>query len=184
MRLDQIDWDAAGAELDAHGHVRLPSVSGASMGDAKSAAFADAFGAELHARLCPTADRWAAMLSEPPFACRCPTRATLDVLTMGERRRLEPEIGLGAAHPFPLRATLLLSEPGQDFTGGEMVTIEQRPRMQSRPSVIVARRGDLVIFAAGARPVRGTSGVYRTRTKHALSVVRSGRRVALDLVFG
>lgn len=185
-KLDAIDWEAAGAELDAHGRVRLASaleVQEARTGDAsRAAAFAEALGAELYSHLRPIADRWTALLSEAPFPRRAVTRATVDMQRAGEGRSVGRDGGQ-APRPFPLRATLLLSEPGQDFTGGEIVTIEQRPRMQSRPTVIVPHRGDLVIFAAGTRPVHGANGLYRTRTKHAVSRVRTGERVALEIVF-
>lgn len=84
---------------------------------------------------------------------------------------------------FPLQATLLLSEPGRDFTGGEFVLTEQRPRMQSRPQVIPLGLGDGVVFAVNHRPVSGTRGVYRVTMRHGVSRIRSGRRYTLGIIF-
>jgi hypothetical protein len=84
---------------------------------------------------------------------------------------------------FPLQATFLLSEPGRDFTGGEFVLTEQRPRMQSRPQVMPLGLGDGVVFAVHHRPVRGTRGVYRVNMRHGVSRIRSGRRHTLGIIF-
>lgn len=84
---------------------------------------------------------------------------------------------------FPLQVALLLSEPGQDFTGGEFVITEQRPRMQSRADVVPLRQGDAVIFAVQQRPVKGVRGVYRVNLRHGVSRVRSGRRHTLGIIF-
>lgn len=86
-------------------------------------------------------------------------------------------------HVFPLQATFLLSEPGRDFTGGEFVLTEQRPRMQSRPQVIPLGLGDGVVFAVNQRPVRGTRGTYRVTMRHGVSRIRSGRRQTLGIIF-
>jgi hypothetical protein len=84
---------------------------------------------------------------------------------------------------FPLQLTLLLSAPGQDFTGGEFVLTEQRPRMQSRAEVVPLAQGDAVIFAVHQRPVQGTRGVYRVKLRHGVSRVRSGRRHTAGIIF-
>jgi len=84
---------------------------------------------------------------------------------------------------FPLQVAILLSEPGEDFTGGEFVLTEQRPRMQSRAEVAPLRRGDAVIFAVHHRPVRGTRGDYRVNLRHGVSRVRSGLRHTLGIIF-
>jgi uncharacterized protein len=84
---------------------------------------------------------------------------------------------------FPLQATILLSEPGQDFAGGEFVLTEQRPRMQSRPQVVPLRQGDGVVFAVHHRPVDGTRGTYRVNLRHGVSRLISGRRHALGIIF-
>ena len=84
---------------------------------------------------------------------------------------------------FPLQVTILLSQPGEDFTGGEFVLSEQRPRMQSRPEVVPLRQGDAVIFAVHHRPVSGTRGVYRVNLRHGVSRLRSGHRHTLGVIF-
>ena len=84
---------------------------------------------------------------------------------------------------FPLQLTVLLSEPARDFTGGEFVITEQRPRMQSRAEVVHMSKGDAVIFAVRHRPVKGTRGVYRVNLRHGVSRIRSGQRHALGIIF-
>jgi uncharacterized protein len=86
-------------------------------------------------------------------------------------------------HAFPLQVAFLLSAPGEDFTGGEFVLTEQRPRMQSRAEVVPLRRGDGVVFPVHHRPVRGARGVYRVNMRHGVSRVRSGRRHTLGVIF-
>jgi uncharacterized protein len=86
-------------------------------------------------------------------------------------------------HLFPLQATVLLSVPGRDFTGGEFVLTEQRPRMQSRAEVVPLEQGDCVIFPVRHRPVRGTRGSYRVTMRHGVSRLRSGHRHTLGIIF-
>ena len=84
---------------------------------------------------------------------------------------------------FPIQATVLLSDPACDFTGGEFALIEQRPRMQSRVEVVALQQGDAVIFAVHHRPVQGTKGSYRVNLRHGVSRLRSGRRHTLGIIF-
>ncbi|WP_273825902.1 MULTISPECIES: 2OG-Fe(II) oxygenase [Pseudomonas] len=84
---------------------------------------------------------------------------------------------------FPLQVAILLSRPGRDFTGGEFVLTEQRPRMQSRPQVAALQQGDGLIFAVAQRPVEGTRGCYRVNMRHGVSRVHSGRRHTLGIIF-
>lgn len=84
---------------------------------------------------------------------------------------------------FPLQAAFLLSEPGQDFTGGEFVLTEQRPRMQSRVEVAPLRQGDAIVFAVHNRPVQGARGPYRVNLRHGVSRIRSGQRHTLGVIF-
>jgi hypothetical protein len=84
---------------------------------------------------------------------------------------------------FPLQVAILLSEPGRDFTGGEFVLTEQRPRMQSRAEVVPLRQGDAVAFAVHHRPVAGSKGTYRVNLRHGVSRVRSGLRHTLGIIF-
>lgn len=87
------------------------------------------------------------------------------------------------AQVFPLQIVAVLGEPGVDFQGGEFVMTEQRPRMQSRPAVVPLRLGDLAVIATAQRPFRGASGHYRVNLKHAISRVRQGERIGLELSF-
>jgi len=84
---------------------------------------------------------------------------------------------------FPIQATILLSEPGTEFTGGEFVVTEQRPRMQSRVEVVPLRQGDAVAFAVHHRPVKGSKGNYRVNLRHGVSRIRSGLRHTLGIIF-
>jgi Uncharacterized protein conserved in bacteria len=84
---------------------------------------------------------------------------------------------------FPLQVAILLSEPGRDFTGGEFVLTEQRPRMQSRAEVVPLRQGDAVAFAVHHRPVQGSRGSYRVNLRHGVSRVRSGQRHTVGIIF-
>lgn len=86
-------------------------------------------------------------------------------------------------HVFPIQMAILLSEPGADFSGGEFVMTEQRPRMQSRAEVVPLRRGDAVLFAVSERPVAGTRGFYRVKMRHGVSRLRSGSRYAAGVIF-
>lgn len=86
-------------------------------------------------------------------------------------------------HVFPLQLTILLSVPGRDFTGGEFVITEQRPRMQSRAMVVPLEQGDAVVFAVRHRPVQGTRGAYRVNLRHGVSEVRSGERHTAGIIF-
>ncbi|NIJ64244.1 hypothetical protein FHR20_001175 [Sphingomonas leidyi] len=86
-------------------------------------------------------------------------------------------------HVFPIQLAILLSEPDEDFTGGEFVLTEQRPRMQSRCEVVPLRQGDAVAFAVHNRPVQGTRGTYRVNLRHGVSRLRSGKRHTVGIIF-
>jgi uncharacterized protein len=86
-------------------------------------------------------------------------------------------------HVFPIQVAVLLSQPDTDFTGGEFVLTEQRPRMQSRPEVVPLTQGDAVAFAVHHRPVPGGRGFYRVNLRHGVSTVRSGQRHTLGIIF-
>jgi hypothetical protein len=148
--------------------------------------------ASLYERLVGTANRWQEGLSEkrryPESFSALSARGTrehplfsLSRLRTGEHWGLHKD--LEGEHAFPLQVSALLSQPGRDFSGGELVMTEQRPRMQSRPIVVVPKQGDVIILAADGRPFRGTKGFYRVSLKHAVSRVRSGERVSLEMLF-
>jgi hypothetical protein len=84
---------------------------------------------------------------------------------------------------FPLQATVLLSDPQRDFSGGEFMLVEQRPRMQSRGEVVPLNQGDAVIFAVNERPVKGARGFHRTAMRHGVSTLRQGERFTLGIIF-
>ena len=86
-------------------------------------------------------------------------------------------------HVFPLQVAVLLSRPGDDFTGGEFVLTEQRPRMQSRVEAVPLQHGDAVIFPVNLRPVNGARGPYRVAMRHGVSRLRSGLRHTLGIIF-
>ncbi|MDO9370579.1 MAG: 2OG-Fe(II) oxygenase [Sphingopyxis sp.] len=86
-------------------------------------------------------------------------------------------------HVFPLQVAILLSEPGEDFSGGEFVLTERRARMQSRAAVVPLSKGDAVVFAVNVRPVQGARGDYRVAMRHGVSAIRSGRRHTLGVIF-
>lgn len=149
----------------------------------------------LYPRLAPLANRWRARLGETgrfpsslaAFLERChaagQTRPTPLLLQYGVDDYNALHQDLYGALFFPLQITVLLSTPGDDFTGGEFLLLEQRPRRQSTVEVVPLAQGDAVVFAGNHRPVEGTRGAYRARLRHGVSRVRSGRRHALGLIF-
>ena len=151
--------------------------------------------AAFYSRLVPIANRWNEQLqldvrypgTHAKFIATChqagQTRPTPLLLQYGADDYNCLHQDLYGECVFPLQITILLSEPGEDFTGGEFVMSEQRPRMQSRPEVVPLHRGDAVIFAVHHRPVVGTRGVYRVNLRHGVSRVRSGHRHTLGVIF-
>ena len=121
------------------------------------------------------------------FLCRCPAavqeRPTPLLLRYGPGDYNCLHQDLYGEHVFPLQAAVLLSQPGEDFEGGEFVLTEQRPRMQSRVSVVQLAKGDAVLFAVNSRPHRGTRGDYRVKLRHGVSTVRAGERHTLGIIF-
>jgi len=151
--------------------------------------------AALYPRLAPIANRWNESMrldvryptEHAEFLERCheagQTRPTPLLLRYGAGDFNALHQDLYGEHVFPLQAAFLLSEPEKDFTGGELVLTEQRPRMQSRAAVVPIGRGDGVVFAVHHRPVQGTRGTYRVNMRHGVSEVRSGRRHTLGVIF-
>jgi len=149
----------------------------------------------LYPKLAPIANRWNAAMgldqqypdAHAAFLERChkagQTRPTPLLLQYREDDFNALHQDVYGELVFPLQAAILLSEPDEDFTGGEFVLTEQRPRMQSRAEVVPLRRGDGVVFAVRHRPVQGTRGVYRVNLRHGVSRVRSGRRYTAGVIF-
>ena len=150
---------------------------------------------ELYAKLHPLANRWNESMGietrypdqHDVFIRRCheagqqrPTPLLLQY-EPGDYNCLHQD--LYGEHVFPIQVAFFLSEPGRDFTGGEFVLTEQRPRMQSRPEVVPLRQGDAVAFAVHHRPNRGSKGFYRVNLRHGVSRVRSGRRHVMGIIF-
>ncbi|WP_395065354.1 2OG-Fe(II) oxygenase [Paraburkholderia silvatlantica] len=150
---------------------------------------------DLYRQLAPIANCWNEMLGMP---YRFPE--TLDAFLERNRRAGQTQAQshlnqLGAddylalhqrsegEHVFPLQVVALLTAPGKEFTGGELVLTEQRPRMQSRPAVVPLGLGDAAIIATAQRPFKGSSGYYRVNLRHAISRVRSGERIGVELSF-
>ena len=149
----------------------------------------------LYARIAPVANRWNEQLrvdtrypdTHAEYLARChaagqarPTPLLLKYAA-GDYNCLHQD--LYGEQAFPLQVTVLLSQPQKDFTGGEFVLTEQRPRMQSRAEVVPLSQGDAVIFAVHHRPVDGTRGTYRVNLRHGVSRLRSGERHTLGVIF-
>jgi hypothetical protein len=149
----------------------------------------------LYPHLAPIANRWNEAMridvryprAHQEYLARChaagqvrPTPLLLQYAA-GDYNCLHQD--LYGEHVFPLQVAILLSRPGVDFSGGEFVLTEQRPRMQSRPEVIALSQGDAVIFAVHRRPVQGTRGVYRVNMRHGVSRLVSGHRHTLGVIF-
>lgn len=149
----------------------------------------------LYARLAPVANAWSEALGSETRYSPAHAEYLERCHDAGQRRPtpllLHYEAGdynclhqdLYGEHVFPIQVAILLSAPDRDFTGGELVLTEQRPRMQSRARVVPLARGDAVAFAVSHRPVRGTRGFYRVNVRHGVSELRSGRRRTLGIIF-
>jgi len=150
---------------------------------------------ELYPQLAAVANRWNEQLrartrypsTHPEFLARChevgQTRPTPLMLqyAVGDYNCLHQD--LYGECIFPLQVAILLSQPGDDFTGGEFIITEQRPRMQSRAEVVPLQQGDAVILAVHHRPVQGARGTYRVNLRHGVSRIRSGHRHTLGVIF-
>ena len=151
--------------------------------------------AQLYTPLVPLANDWYERMGLAPrfpaqhseFLARCHAagqqRPTPLLLRYGAGDYNHLHQDLYGEHCFPLQVAVLLSAPGEDFSGGEFVLTEQRPRQQSRVEVMPLGRGDAVIFAVNQRPQCGTRGDYRVTMRHGVSRLRSGERLTLGLIF-
>ena len=151
--------------------------------------------AGLYPRLAPVANAWNAAIELPrrfpaaldAFTAEChaagQTKPTPLLLRYGPGDYNCLHQDLYGEMVFPLQMAILLSEPGRDFSGGEFVLTEQRPRMQSRAEVVPLAQGEAVVFAVHHRPVQGTRGVYRVMLRHGVSRLRTGERFTLGVIF-
>jgi uncharacterized protein len=226
-RVNALDWQQIGDNLDQQGSALLPGVLSPDECQALAALYPEesifrsrvvmvrhGFGrgeykyfnyplpeiiqglrTALYPRLAPVANRWNTAMgievrypgSHGEFVQRCHNagqqRPTPLLLQYGEGDFNCLHQDLYGEHVFPIQVTILLSEPQRDFTGGEFVLTEQRPRMQSRPEVVPLRQGDAVAFAVHHRPVEGTRGTYRVNLRHGVSRLRSGQRHTVGIIF-
>jgi uncharacterized protein len=149
----------------------------------------------LYARLAPIANRWNEALGRPARFPRTLPSYQRMCATAGQRRptplllRYETG-GWNALHQdlygelvFPLQVTVMLDRPDVDFTGGDFLLVEQRPRMQSRGHAIALGRGDAVVFPCRTRPAQGARGAYQVGVRHGVSTVLNGRRTTLGIIF-
>jgi uncharacterized protein len=149
----------------------------------------------VYPHLVPIANRWNEVMAIPvrypetheAFLTRChqagqvrPTPLLLKYVA-GDYNCLHQD--LYGEHVFSLQLAVLLSQPGQDFTGGEFVLTEQRPRMQSRVEVVPLQQGDAVLFAVHHRPVQGSRGFYRVNMRHGVSRLHTGKRYTAGVIF-
>jgi hypothetical protein len=158
-------------------------------------ALVDGLRTALYPQLVPIANRWNELLGietrypddHAAFLARCHAvgqlRPTPLVLAYGAGDYNCLHQDLYGEHVFPLQVVVLLSDPERDFTGGELVVTEQRPRMQSRAEVIPLRRGDGAIIPVRYRPVQGTRGCYQVQLRHGVSRIRTGHRHTLGVIF-
>jgi hypothetical protein len=226
-RLNAVDWQQIGKELDEQGSALLQGVvsadeckalaslypeesifrsrvvmgrHGFGRGEYKYFSYPlppiiDGLRTALYPRLAPVANRWSEAMgigvrypeSHADFVQRCHDAGQLRPTPLllqygpGDYNCLHQD--LYGEHVFPIQVAILLSEPERDFTGGEFVLTEQRPRMQSRPEVVPLRQGDAVAFAVHQRPVQGTRGIYRVNLRHGVSRLRSGQRHTVGIIF-
>lgn len=149
----------------------------------------------LYPRLAPLANRWHQRMGfearypadHAAFLERCHSAGQMRPTPLILRYRADDynclHQDLYGEHVFPMQAALLLSAPGEDFTGGEFVLTEQRSHMQSRAEVVPLEQGDAVIFAVAHRPRAGARGDHRVSMRHGVATVRSGQRQVLGVIF-
>lgn len=203
--LDHYSWELVARDLDAEGWALLPGFFAPAVAQRlalpanlpttvpDTLTRLEALRHALYPRLLPIARAWAAALHlDTHYPDDFPTwlhgnRAAGQTRPLSAVRRLQTD-GYQPLRQhvedvtFPLQLVALLSAPGRDFTGGEFVMTEQRPRLQSRPMVLPLGLGDAAVIAVSHRPVQGARDVYRVTARHAVSRVRSGERVGLELL--
>ncbi|MEN5160973.1 2OG-Fe(II) oxygenase [Achromobacter spanius] len=201
--LGHYDWTRVAQDLDTQGWTILSELYAPDDARALALAYEQSgplptplarLRAELYARLLPAARAWAAALDQDTLYPDTLAAYSQENRLAGQSRALSAiqRLPTDGYQPllqhaegtcvFPLRLIVLLSEPGVDHTGGELVMTEQRPRMQSRPMVLPMGLGDAAVIATSHRPVQGAQGIYRVTARQAISRVRSGEYVSLSLM--
>lgn len=188
--LERLDWQTISLELDREGFIVLPGLFGLEA--------PGLFGNLLsgfYPPLAQVANQWNDILQLPyrfppqltDFHTQCRAVGQQQALPQLTYLRKDEHLALGqdaeGEHVFPFQLVGLLSAPGEDFTGGEFILTEQRPRMQSRPMVVPLQRSDLAVITTAHRPFQGSKGYYRVNMKHAISRVRTGERRGFLLSF-
>lgn len=196
MSLGRLDWVDIAAQLDAEGYALLPGwldadAAGRLASQAQAASLPaplEAWSRAFYPHLAAIAERWNDILgaggrypAELADSGQVRAQSHLNRLGVGDYVPLHQRGDGGQV--FPLQVVALLSVPGKDFLGGEFVMTEQRPRMQSRPMVLPLQLGDAAIIATAERPVKGSAGYYRVKLRHAISRVREGQRIGMELSF-
>ncbi|NVZ69246.1 2OG-Fe(II) oxygenase [Pseudomonas costantinii] len=198
--IEHLDWQNICVQLDREGFAVLPGILGLPElpEDDCHAQFPGLLSSlknALYPPLAHIANQWNEILQLPyryprqlsAFEGQCLAVGQLYELSqlscLREGEYLELRQDADGEHVFPLQLVTLLSSPGKDFTGGELVLTELRPRMQSRPMVVPLRYGDIAIITTAQRPFKGSKGYYRVNMKHAISRVRSGERRGFSLSF-
>jgi hypothetical protein len=158
-------------------------------------ALVGALRARLYVRLVPVANRWAEALGDPTRFPPTHAGYLRQCAARGQRRPTPLLLrywagGYNAIHQdlygesvFPLQVTIMLDRPGVDFSGGEFLLVEQRPRMQSRGHAFALEQGDAIVFACRERAAAGTRGTCRVGVRHGVSTVRGGMRTTLGIIF-
>jgi hypothetical protein len=210
--VDSLDWPDITTQLDREGYALLPGLFGTDntltqfladrdvdidVGIDVASAWRDAF----YRRLAPIANRWNQSMESSDrypatldafqrqnrqaglFLDRAQAHLSVSRLLEGEYQALHQMPATEGDQTFPLQLVALLSEPGRDFSGGEFVMTEQRPRMQTRPMVLPLDKGDAAIIAVAQRPFKGSKGYYRVNLKHAISRVHGGERIGVEVLF-
>lgn len=188
--LERLDWHTIGLGLDREGFVVLPGLFGLEA----TGLFGNLLSG-FYPPLAQISNQWNDILQLPyryppqlpDFHAQCRAVGQQQALPQLTCLRKDEHLALGqdaeGEYIFPFQLVGVLSAPGEDFTGGEFILTEQRPRMQSRPMVVPLQRGDLAIITTAYRPFKGSKGYYRVNMKHAVSRVRSGERHGFLLSF-
>ncbi|MFT0474317.1 2OG-Fe(II) oxygenase [Pseudomonas antarctica] len=194
--IERLDWQNIRSQLDQDGFAVLDGfLESLDLLERDWGATFDSLRHGFYPYLARISNQWNPLLQLPyryppqlhQFQAQClaagQRRERSQLMCLREDDSLQIRQDADGEHVFALQLVAVLSSPGKDFTGGEFVLIEQRPRMQSRPMVVPLQRGDIAIIATAQRPFKGSKGYYRVNMKHAISRVTSGERLGFVLSF-